>query len=162
MKTDFINLYKSKIGKINEKVINLKRGGCGVYALYLYQHLQSLGISGVNIRPLLYKHMGYQNNDDFNTLIALNGKHKITFNHILVTIKDKNCYYTLDSIGVDKYDKPIKSGHIINESIYNRTAILGNVVTERDLELSLDIDLWNNAYDRTQNKLLKKLIFKIK
>lgn len=146
---------KRLLPQINEKVSFISKGGCGYFALYLYEELKAKGFNP-EIRMLVYE---YEDMNHANRIIKKcnEGDHEyfwdvtsLNWTHFMVKLNG----YFIDNSGVF-YGV---SRHTNWSFSSCRATKEFSVEVLKDMLKECD---WNSAYDRRKNRTMKKEIKKI-
>jgi len=148
MKTEILN---ERLNELRENIDALSFGGCGFFALFLYESLVNKGFS-----PEI-KVVHVNNNDYFKKVITniLNDSsdfeakmnlfiQEISWRHFMVSVNDN----LIDSNGV--FPTFVNTGYSFFHNISE-----DSIPIELLKELLKKENLWNHSYDRNNNNNLK-------
>jgi hypothetical protein len=143
-------ILSSEIKKISAEISNISNGGCGGFAYYLHKALEKRGVKSTI-------HMVYRFRDNkVDEILKQNNSvrevNNINWAHLLVKVGG----IFIDSNGMRSVLYAKKSYGKINRYISDVP-----IVPETLLAMWRRSELWHPAYDRKQNKLLKKDIYKM-
>lgn len=159
------------IKEFNEKVLpdiknnisGITSGGCGFFALALWDRLKEIGIENVTCRPFLITDnlfgKNYNSPDDLNIFIKSNGmdNNHNSWIHLLIEIKeDENQTFLVDGESIRPFYNEISNGEITNyEDLYVH---IGDPISYEELKQLFNFVNWNEEFDQNQIPKLKKIL----
>ncbi|WP_286850632.1 MULTISPECIES: hypothetical protein [Sphingobacterium] len=135
---------------VKQRIENINSGGCGVFAYYLSEFLSTKGYSS----RIICLDMEFDRHD---------AKHHS--NMQAIANRDKKSSFAYDHFGLRVGNYYIDSENLVRSEelpvIYRHYKPLGTI-SRSDLNFlnSLD-DKWNHRYDRSQNELMKRLLYAV-
>lgn len=141
-KKEFLSKYKKVIKKIDKKIDNVNRGGCGIYALELGKQLKRHGIKFEYV--MLFTHLGKEDKPYVKDLMRNNMVRDFNF--------DTNWTHIVIKVGKKYID-----GEEIRESLTD----VGLPMNEEFLNNLVDHKgYWNDTFDRKQRPKIEKILEK--
>lgn len=141
--TNLIPFLNEELKAIDDAIPNINNGGCGIFAYYLSDFLDRIGIKNSIVVEPGFWNPSWITNSNLEELKRDNGKiyllEDIHFAHLQVITEDN---HYIDSTGVMNF--PYYEGET--------TTVDKNVLT-----LMLAWAVWNPAYSRTNNSEMKRM-----